>query len=94
MKSFVLGAALILALASPLAGQQAQGGPPADPGVVPVSAPSTPPSGPRLRAEWRPVEPVKAVRDPSPLRSRSTTTITVSTLVLVLVVVIVVLLIF
>lgn len=93
-RAFLFAAALFAAVASPLAAQQATvPAPVAEAGATPVSAPTTPLPGPRLRAELRPVEPSFSESRESPLRHRDNQTITVSTLVLVLAVVILVLLI-
>ena len=93
-RALLFAAALFAAVASPLAAQQATVGAPTEAAVaVPVSTPTAPLPGPRLRAELRPVEPSVSESRESVLRHRSNQTITVSTLVLVLAVIILVLLI-
>jgi hypothetical protein len=93
-RAFLFAAALFAAVASPLAAQQATvRAPVGEAGATPVSAPTTPLPGPRLRAQWRPLEPSISESRASSFRVSSNHTITVSTLVLVLAVVILVLLI-
>ncbi len=94
--AMALVAVLCVAAATPLAAQEASGpAPQAGASAAQASSASTALPGPRLRPEWRRVEPSFA--DSSALgpvaASAGTHTITVTTLVLVLVVIIAVLLI-
>jgi hypothetical protein len=93
MKRFLITAALLAAVATPLAAQQDQVRTPADTTVTTTAqvaiAPST---GPRVRAEFRPAE-ARLSQDRSALMYQGDNhTISVSTVVLVLLVVVLVLL--
>lgn len=91
-----LVAVLCVAAATPLAAQQASGpAPQAGASAAQASSASTTLPGPRLRPEWRRVEPSFADSSASApvAASADTHTITVTTLVLVLVIIIAVLLI-
>lgn len=91
-----LVAVLCCAAATPLAAQQASGpAPHTGASAAPATPATTALSGPRLRPEWRSVEPSFADGSTSgaAAAAASTTTITVTTLVLVLAVIILVLLI-
>lgn len=91
-RAAVVLTALLWIAALPLAAQQASGlASPPGAGAAPASAARATLSGPRLRPEWRRVEPRFAdLNTPAPSDNH---TITISTVVLVLVVIIAVLLI-
>lgn len=89
LRAILLAAALFAVTASPLPAKQRSA---VDTDSVRVSAPTTQPSGPRVRDEMRRVEPTLGTSPEPAVRHRSTETITISTLVLVLLVVLVVLL--
>src|SRR5579859_1565842 len=100
MKRFLIAAALLAAVAAPLAAQQdstrAQEPTPVPasaPAAAPTSteAPAATPTGPRVRAEFRPAEATIKENRASMYQS-DTHTISVSTVVLVLLVVVLVLL--
>jgi hypothetical protein len=90
-RATVFLAVLLWMAALPLAAQQASGlASQPGAGVAPASSARAPLSGPRLRPEWRRVEPRFAdLNTPAPSDNH---TITISTVVLVLVVIIAVLL--
>jgi len=92
-RAFLFAATLFAAVASHLAAQQdTVRAPVGEAGATPVSAPTTPLPGPRVRAEFRPVESSFRESRLSPLPQGDNHTFTISTLVLVLAVVILVLL--
>lgn len=89
-RAFLFAAVLFAAVASPLAAQQDSVRTQVAAAAAPVSEPTSPLGGPRVRSEFRPAESSFSRRE-SFYRHDDTHTITVTTLVLVLAVVILVL---